>query len=199
MLLFDSLKVDHILMNPIILRSLAFVTISAGIVAISWRSMRVIGSHGFYRFFAWEAIAALFVLNIDVWFRDPWSPAQIASWILLCTSAVVVVLGVLELRSHGKPDSRREDAALMSFEKTSVLVTTGIYGYIRHPLYASLFFLAWGILLKDISWYSFYLALGASGFLITTAKTDEIECVRYFGTAYHDYMARTKMFIPFLM
>jgi protein-S-isoprenylcysteine O-methyltransferase Ste14 len=197
--LFDSLKVDHILMNAILLRSLGFVAISTGIVAISWRSMRVIGSHGFYRFFAWEAIAALCVLNIDVWFRDPWSPAQIASWILLCTSAVVVVLGVLELRSQGKPDSRREDAALMSFEKTSVLVTTGIYGYIRHPLYASLFFLAWGILLKDISWYSFCLALGASAFLITTAKADEIECVRYFGTAYHDYMARTKMFIPFLM
>ena len=35
----------------------------------------------------------------------------------------------------------RENAALLELEKTSRLVTVGLYRYIRHPLYSSLLFL----------------------------------------------------------
>ena len=38
---------------------------------ISRASLRAPRSHGFYRFFAWEAILALLLLNADLWFRDP--------------------------------------------------------------------------------------------------------------------------------
>lgn len=181
------------------LRALAFAALSACIIAISWRSLKVLGSHGFYRFFAWEAIAMLLVLNVDFWFTDPWSGTQVLSWILLFVSAVVVALGVRELRVHGKAEQSRNDGTLMSFEKTSLLVTSGIFRYIRHPLYASLLYLALGIFLKDITWYSFCLVLLATVFLIVTAKADEAECVRYFGSAYDEYMRRTKMFVPFVV
>jgi protein-S-isoprenylcysteine O-methyltransferase Ste14 len=40
--------------------------------------------------------------------------------------------------------------------------------------------------------------LAATLFLLATAKVEESENVRYFGTAYAEYMKRTKMFIPFL-
>ena len=95
-------------------------------------------------------------------------------------------------------ERRRGDASLLAFEKTSTLVTTGIYHYIRHPLYSSLLILAWGVFFKDPSWPGTLLALAATVTLIATAMADEAECTRFFGPAYTDYMKKTRMFVPFL-
>ncbi len=47
---------------------IAFVVLSLVLVFISRSSLRAPRSHGFYRFFAWEFILALFLLNANVWF-----------------------------------------------------------------------------------------------------------------------------------
>lgn len=57
--------------------------------------------------------------------------------------------------------------------------------------------LAWGVFLKNPSWVGSVAALGATAFLLATARFEEKENVLYFGTAYEDYMRRTKSFIPF--
>ncbi len=176
-----------------------FVVVSAVFAYISRASLPAPRSHGFYRFFAWECILGLFLLNVDVWFRDPFSVPQLISWLLLIVSAFLVILGVRLLRRSGKPDATREEAPLLAFEKTTTLVVEGIYRYIRHPMYSSLLFLAWGIFFKDItSWAGIGLVAAATFFLTMTAKAEEGEDIRFFGTAYRDYMRRTRMFIPFL-
>lgn len=43
---------------------------------LSWASWRQRGSHGYYRFFAWVSILGLFLLNVEHWFQDPFSPLQ---------------------------------------------------------------------------------------------------------------------------
>ena len=86
---------------------------------------------------------------------------------------------------------------LVGIEKTTRLVTTGIFKYIRHPLYSSLLLLAWGVFFKNPSWAACGLAVGATAFLLATARTEEAENVRYFGSAYQAYMRQTKMFIPY--
>jgi protein-S-isoprenylcysteine O-methyltransferase Ste14 len=78
------------------------------------------------------------------------------------------------------------------------LVTTGIYRYIRHPLYASLLALVWGTALKRPAAAALLLGLGATILLTVTAKLDEAECRRYFGEDYVRYMAHSRMFVPFL-
>jgi protein-S-isoprenylcysteine O-methyltransferase Ste14 len=177
----------------------AFAALSVPIIYVSRASLRAPGSHGFYRFFAWEFILALVLLNIAVWFHDPFTWHQVISWVLLVVCFVPLAFGVRSLTSRGKPVKRREgDASLLAFEKTSTLVTTGIYHYIRHPLYSSLLILAWGVFFKDPSWLGGLLALAATLALIATAKADEAECTRFFGPAYQDYMQRTRMFVPFL-
>jgi protein-S-isoprenylcysteine O-methyltransferase Ste14 len=165
---------------------------------ISRASLAVPGSHGFYRFFAWVAIWGLALLNVDRWFRDPFSWHQLVSWLLLIVSAILVVVGVRLLRHRGQPDAARDDVPLVAFEKTTTLVTTGAYRYIRHPLYSSLFFLAWGIFFKAPSWLGGLLALAATLFLVATARVEEAENLRYFGQQYQEYQQRTKMFVPFL-
>ena len=87
---------------------------------------------------------------------------------------------------------------LLDIEKTTELVTVGAYRYIRHPLYSSLLFLAWGAFFKNPSWVGIPLVLLAAFFLTMTAKVEETENVRYFGITYQNYMKNTKMFIPFL-
>lgn len=177
----------------------AFILGSILLVFISRASLRTPGSHGFYRFFAWEFILGLLVLNILRWFVDPWSWHQILSWLLLILSLIPLVFGIHSLVSRGKPTRQRKgEPQLLAFEKTSTLVTTGIYSYIRHPLYSSLLLLTWGIFFKSPGWLGGGLALAATGFLFATARADEKECLRFFGREYVEYMQKSKRFLPFL-
>lgn len=184
------------------LRAIIFVILSAVLAYVSRDSLRVPRSHGFYRFFAWECIVALCFLNflsVRQWFADPFSARQLVSWFLLVGSIVPGAYGVHALRTRGKPDARRpDDAPLIWIEKTTRLVTTGVFRHIRHPLYSSLLLLAWGVFLKKPSWIGGGVVLSASAFLLATAKAEERENTRYFGSAYRAYMQHTKMFIPFV-
>jgi protein-S-isoprenylcysteine O-methyltransferase Ste14 len=175
-----------------------FIVGSAGFVWLSWRSFRHFRSHGFYRFFAFESILALVLLNLDYWFYEPFRVFQMVSWLLLIISVFLVIHGFLLLRRGGKPDSRRNDLSLVGVEKTTELVIAGAYRYIRHPIYSSGFFGTWGVFFKHPSWPSISLAVVATFFLTMTAKMEEEENIRFFGTAYQDYMKQTRMFIPFL-
>ena len=102
------------------------------------------------------------------------------------------------LQAIGRPGTERSDAELFGFEKTSALVTTGAFRYIRHPMYAALLFLNWGAWLKDLSWPSSALMGVASIALLLTALRDEAECRQHFGAAYADYMKTSKRFVPFV-
>ena len=73
----------------------------------------------------------------------------------------------------------------------------GAYRYIRHPLYSSIFFMGGGVFFKDPSLLGIILVLAISAFITATAKVEEQENLRKFGTDYAEYMKKTKMFIPF--
>jgi protein-S-isoprenylcysteine O-methyltransferase Ste14 len=162
------------------------------IILFSWfLSIKYKRYHGIVRFFAFESVFILVLLNYRIWFINPFSVLQIISWILLILSVYVVFTGYLLLKRKGKPDS--------NFENTSVLVKSGIYGYIRHPLYLSIFLLGTGITLKDPG--PVQLLLGTVNLLAVyfTARIEEKEMIAKFGHDYKQYMTETKMFIPFVV
>jgi len=169
---------------------ITFVLGTIFIVWYSWPSLRQTRSHGFYHFFAFEAILGLFLLNLRGWFAHPFAWYQLISWILLIGSIVPAIYGFILLRSAGKPEG--------SFEATTRLVTEGIYRYIRHPLYASLLYLAWGIFFKSSSLLDGCISTVATAFLYATARADENECLIKFGNEYAEYMKGTKRFILFV-
>ncbi len=179
-------------------RFVAFALLSVPIFWVSRRSLRHPASHGFSRFFAFEAILALIVLNIPHWFSDPLEIRQLASWVLLSVSLVFVIWGFALLRRRGGFDPTAEASPSYEWEKTGHLVTTGIYGYVRHPMYSSLLFLTWGAVLKSASISTLLLGAAASLALAATAKAEEAENVIRFGQEYRDYMSLTRRFIPFL-
>ena len=175
------------------LKLIIFAIVSAGILFLSWKSLRQPRSHGFFRFFAFESILILILilLNVEYWFREPFSHLQVVSWLLLLSSLIMIVHGFYLLRTTGRPKG--------GIESTTVLVRRGAYKYIRHPLYSSLLLLGWGVFFKHPSFLSVTLVLVASAFLVATAKVEEAENLKKFGAEYAAYMKTTKMFMPFLI
>ena len=181
------------------LEAVTFAVVTMALAYVSRASLRKPGSHGFFRFIAWECMLGLFVMNMRVWYVDTTAPNQIIAGILFFISLLLVIFGVVLLQLSGKPDAERDDVPLLEFEKTTALVTSGIYRYIRHPMYSSLILLGWGFFFKQPSIAGSVLAVVASIFMIATARAEEHENIGYFGDVYRDYMKRSKMFVPFLL
>ena len=176
-----------------------FIALSLPVIFLSKQSLFEPRSHGFTRFFSWECIIVLFVINYEHWFKEPFSPKQVVSWLLLIVSAWFVTEAAVRLRRARKQGIVRVDEKLFRFEKTTELVTSGIFRYIRHPMYSSLLLLAWGIWLKQPLAATLPVALLASWLLWLTARRDERECLAYFGDSYREYMTRTKRLVPFII
>ena len=172
---------------------------TVAIVCLSRRSLLHPASHGFARFFAFEAILVLVVLNAPYWFLEPFGRQQLISWFLLIASALLVAWGVILLRRLGRPRPTTEGTPVFEWENTASLVTSGVYRYIRHPMYSSLLFLTWGALLKSVSMTTLALAVIATVALAATATVEEKENVARFGQEYRDYMKRTRRFVPFVV
>jgi protein-S-isoprenylcysteine O-methyltransferase Ste14 len=176
-----------------------FIVGTALLAWISRHDLRRKNTHGFYRFWAWECLLLLFLHNRAVWFVDRFAAHQLLSWGLLFLSIALVVSGAVMMHRHGQANAQRTDHSLLPFEKTTQLVQCGIYAHIRHPLYASLLCLAWGLFFKQPTWWlGAALATVASLCLLQTACVEEQENLAYFGDAYRSYMARTRRFLPYL-
>lgn len=153
-------------------------------------SVRAKRYHGITRFFSFESIFILILLNYRLWFRDPFSLNHVISWIFLLASLFPGIAGWLTLKKRGKPEG--------GFENTTVLVKSGIYKYIRHPLYCSLLLLGTGIMFKDPGPLQIILGVINAIAIYLTGKIEEKEMTVKFGYSYKEYMNVTKMFIPFL-
>ena len=162
------------------------------IVVFSWFfSIKYKRYHGIARFFAFESIFILVLLNYKIWFVNPFSFNQIISWLLLISSIYPGIAGYFLLKRKGKSEN--------SFENTTVLVKTGLYKYIRHPLYFSLLLLGTGIMFKDPGLIQVFIGVVNIAANSLTALIEEKEMISKFGNEYKSYMMETKMFIPFFI
>jgi protein-S-isoprenylcysteine O-methyltransferase Ste14 len=164
---------------------------TAAIILFSWRiSIRAKRYHGIARFFAFESILLLVLLNIRVWFRDPFATLQILSWVFLTASLFLALHSILLYHAAGAHSGQ--------FENSTRLVVRGAYRYIRHPMYASLALLGLGIFFKRVT--ALTTALVAVDLLAVylTARIEEGEMRTRFGSEYSEYMRKTRMFLPHL-
>jgi protein-S-isoprenylcysteine O-methyltransferase Ste14 len=147
--------------------------------------------HGIPRFFVFEGLLLLGILQADVWFDQPFLPRQTGSWILFIASMYYAAFGIYIYLKITKPGS--------NFENTSKLVTVGLYRFIRHPMYASLLFLGWGMMLKEINPTTVNITGILSIAVYLTCKVEEREMIARFGEEYKDYIKKTRMWIPWLI
>jgi len=193
----NSVQVKYYMATWSGVRLAVFVSATVLLAVLSRRSLLSIHSHGFYRFFVFEAILALILTNLLFWFMDALAWYQLISWILLLTSLAPLFLGIRALHGPGRRGTTsRAEPELLTFERTTQLVRAGVFRQIRHPMYSSLLLLAWGVFFKLPSAPGLVLAAIATAGLIVMAKIEEDENTRAFEQEYRDYMAHTKRFIP---
>jgi methanethiol S-methyltransferase len=80
-----------------------------------------------------------------------------------------------------------------SRRKPGVLVTHGIFGEIRHPLYVATLAVLWA---RDLSETELVIAAVLSAYLLVGARIEERRLLREFGPAYARYMDAVPGFIP---
>lgn len=130
-------------------------------------------------------LLCILVLPTDSFFR-----LFLASILFVCSA----VLFIFSIRTHHGHE--------LNFAFTQVvsknLVTTGPYSLVRHPLYTS-YILAWvaGVLASNL--YLIVPTIGMFVLYFRAAKHEEETLLKsQFGEEYRSYVARTKMFIPFV-
>jgi len=165
--------------------------VTALFVLFSWVfSIRARRYHGIARFFAFESILLLTLLNVPVWFRDPFAPRQIISWLLLIASLFLALHSVHLYVKVSRPSGQ--------LENSTRLVVTGAYRFIRHPMYGSLGLFGLGVFFKRMTVATSILAAVDLLAVYVTARIEEGEMRARFGKEYAAYMRKTKMFVPFL-
>ncbi len=158
------------------------------LVFMKFRSeLRQPESHGFYMFFAFEALLVLGYLNLQL--SGTFNGPRILSMILLISSGLIAFSGFSGLKKYGRPER----------ENTTQLIQQGIFRWIRHPLYTSLMLLALGLLLNDLSFGAVSAFGVAFVFLFLASRIEERENMKKFGDDYRSYQMKTKGYLPFLI
>jgi methanethiol S-methyltransferase len=115
------------------------------------------------------------------WLNNPlifgWNGAVIGAWLTLI-GMIIVIVGWHQIH------------------RTSGLVTTGIYKYIRHPQYTGFFLVMTGWLLhwETTLTLAMYPILAIMYYLL--ARKEDTELKNEFGDEYEIYRRKTPMFLP---
>jgi protein-S-isoprenylcysteine O-methyltransferase Ste14 len=176
-----------------------FCILSLPLLTLSWRALFTLKNHGLYRLVVFECILWLAIQNYRYLIVEKFDLQQLISSAFMITSLVFVLSAVFIMRKKGIVSKQRRDHTLFGFEKTTVLIESGIFKHIRHPMYSSLLFLAWGILLRHVDVTLLIVALIATCSGIFAALMEEKENIAYFGERYRHYTLKTKMFIPYVI
>ena len=80
----------------------------------------------------------------------------------------------------------------------STLITTGIYKYIRHPMYTSVIVMMFSFFIANPTWLEGLLLLSLIIVLILKAKREE-KHLSMAHSNYSSYCKKTKLFIPYIL
>ena len=116
----------------------------------------------------------------------------LAEWVGYPICASLAALGVSLLALGLKASSLR----ILSGHDKSVLVTRGVYSYIRHPFCLSCILLAFCAAVGLRSAVGLMIAILALVIIYVRASFEEKELERRFGQAYCEYKSQVGMFIP---
>lgn len=123
-----------------------------------------------------------------------WSSVALPNWmrwlgvIILLIGAVVVVRGFRDLGSNLTISP--------STKEGQQLVTTGSYGWVRHPLYSGVFVESVGVCLLMANWFAGVSAAAFCVLIALRTRIEEANLAAQFGDVYRQYQQRVGMFVP---
>ena len=141
---------------------------------------------------------AAYVLTVLAYLIQPgwtvWASVVFPAWMRWLGVIILLMGGFFVLR--GFRDLGSNLTISPSTKEGHQLVTTGSYGWVRHPLYSGVFVESVGVCLLMANWFA---AVSAATFCVLIAlrtRMEEANLVAQFGDAYRQYQLRVGMFIP---
>lgn len=105
-----------------------------------------------------------------------------------------VILGVWALRHNQLGNFNIQP----TIKESSTLITTGVYGYIRHPMYSSVTLMLLGVLISTPSTIEWIFFISLILVLVLKAKREESLWMKN-DKNYITYQKNTKLFIPYIL
>ncbi|MCB9133875.1 MAG: isoprenylcysteine carboxylmethyltransferase family protein [Anaerolineales bacterium] len=109
------------------------------------------------------------------------------------SAALMLMVGVLQTDTLSFLGVRQL-VTIPEYLKEEKLVITGLYQWMRHPLYTAGLLFIWLTPVMTCNWLALYI--GVTIYTIVGAMYEERKLVKVFGKAYEDYRKRTPMLIP---
>lgn len=135
-------------------------------------------------------IAQLFGLKLFA--NNLGSTGQFIGFILVIIGVVFSVLARITLSSNWT------HAFEYQIKKRHQLISTGVYNYVRHPIYTGMILAATGAELVAESYIYIPTLLGMFFWAYYQGKVEEKLLQKHFGKNYLKYKDKSKMLIPFI-
>lgn len=155
-----------------------------------WRERSLLGI-GLLGLFVVPAIYVLtgFPASLD----RPFVPA--IAWL-----GLVPLGGALWLFRRSHADLGRNWSITLQVREQHVLVKTGVYRLIRHPMYTSFFLLGFAQMLLLPNWLAGLSGVAGAGILFAfRVLREERMMLESFGEEYRAYMTQTKRIVPWIV
>ena len=152
----------------------------------------------------WDKVfVAFLVLFFCIWYvvmaldaaRFRWS--QLPDWLQLTGATVLLVSFYIFYRTF-RENSFLSPAVRIQSDRGQTVISTGPYGYVRHPLYSGFILFTFGTALLLGSAYGLIGALVLNGMIVWRAVREE-QVLKNELPGYGEYMTRVKeRFVPYL-
>ena len=116
-----------------------------------------------------------------------WASLDVLLYIGWAIFTFSMVLGMLPRKAFQKKGKAREGE---SWIQTSVLVDSGIYAVIRHPMYLSFILLVISLIFISQHWLSLIFSIPIIVYFYVGTWSEERSSIKKFGDAYIAYMQR---------
>jgi protein-S-isoprenylcysteine O-methyltransferase Ste14 len=150
---------------------------------------------------AWILVIAYF---LSPWGRNTFLNRSDLAFFSLFETAITQVIGIIFLVSGlviaiiARKTLADNWSGNVELKKDHKLITTGVYKYVRHPIYTGVSFMVIGTFILYHSILSVLLIIIVIGFLSYKLKKEEILLLKHFPKEYPAYIKRTKAIIPFI-
>jgi protein-S-isoprenylcysteine O-methyltransferase Ste14 len=141
-----------------------------------------------YAAFGVGIMICLIVLRAMVWKRGDMRPLWYIGYALFIPAVVLVIPAFITLKRKGKPRS--------GWEHTTVLINSGIFRVVRHPLYLGGAILTLGMVLVVQSVPSVISGIVATFCYWMASKKEEKFNIEKFGENYQEYMKNVPRWNP---
>jgi protein-S-isoprenylcysteine O-methyltransferase Ste14 len=126
-------------------------------------------------------------------------PFDAPIWVEVVGFMCVVLSVEISVMARREISDNWSHAAEYQIKKNHELVTSGIYGWIRHPIYLAVMLSVIGVELQTKSLLVVLLTSLTFLVLYEQGKKEEQLLSKRFGKEYGDYVRRTSMFIPHII